>query len=485
MDKPNIIFILPDQHNGNILGCAGDNYVRTPNIDMLAQKGTLFNSCYCNSPLCVPSRSSMLSGRLPSQNGVYNNMQTLSSTDTTFVHSLTAAGYETVLAGRMHFIGYDQRHGFKQRLVGDLTPSHPGTDNEYDVYGDLMRTSNQSLISLQKSGWGDSAVLHYDHDVMQAACGFLEAHQADRPLFMTIGFYGPHCPYIAQRSLYEYYYNLLPTVEYQPDEYQNMHPAMQNWFKQRNLVGHYDRDELRRIRAAYYSLVETIDNCVGKILDTINRTIGFENTIIVYSSDHGDNIGDHGLFWKTNFYEGSVKVPLIFRWDGHITAGVKQNAPVSLVDIAPTFIDFADGIPLPDAFGISLVKSLQSNMPLVDNRAIISQLADIKGDAPSAMIRKGEYKLIAHCGFPCCQLFNMKGDPNEKTDLGNNPAYNDLVKELLDILFQYWNPDDELLKLEHALQNFKIMKQWAAAVSPEPYEEWRGNPSENYVHAAL
>lgn len=483
MSKPNVIFILPDQHNFAVAGYEGDPYVRTPNLNRLAAAGTVFSSCYSNSPLCVPSRSSMLTGRLPSQNGVYNNMQTLSSSDPTFVHSLTGAGYETVLAGRMHFTGYDQRHGFLKRLVGDLTPSFPGTDNEWDVYHDLMRTSNQSPISLEKSGWGDSAVLHYDREVCQSACAFLRDYTADKPLFMTIGFYGPHCPYVAPRELYEYYYRILPEISVSPEEFQSMHPAMQNWFKERGLHhGVPSPEETRRVRAAYYALVEQIDTYVGTILETVSQTIGFENTIILYASDHGDNIGEHGLFWKTNFYEGSAHVPCIFRWDGHIPSGARNTALMSLLDISATLLDFAQASPLPLSQGESLVPTLTDGVSLSAERYIISQLGDIKGDAPSAMIRQGNYKLIAHCGYNQFQLFDLAADPGELHDLGTSPAYGRLIHQLSSILFQYWNPEEEGKKLKTALRQYRILQDWAKAAKPEPLEEWRGNPEENYVY---
>lgn len=482
MKKPNIIFILSDQHNGQILGCSGDSYVRTPNIDKLAFEGVMFDTCYCNSPLCVPSRSSMLSGLLPSNNGIYNNMQALSPGNATFVHSLAASGYETVLCGRMHFVGYDQRHGYEKRFVGDLTPSFQGVDNEYEVYGHLMRTSNQHKISLEKSGSGDSAVLHYDRDVCDAACSYLESRKDDRPLFMTVGFYGPHCPYIAPRELYEYYYNILPVLEFDKNEYEQMHPAMKNWFKERNLENRYDPEETRRVRAAYYALVEIIDRHVGKIIQTVSETIGLENTLIIYTSDHGDNIGEHGLFWKTNFYEGAARVPLIFSWPEKLPKNTVIRGNSSLVDIAPTLIDIAGAIPLPEMDGESLVEYLKSGKDLPSDRAIISQLGDIKGDAPSAMIRKGKYKLIAHSGYEQVQLFDLENDPNEKNDLGLNAEYNSIITELKSELFQYWNPMEEAKKLSTAIAHFKILKEWAKAVKPAPIEEWRGdNFRDNYL----
>jgi Arylsulfatase A and related enzymes len=221
MKKKNIIYVLSDQHNPAVTGALGDPYVRTPNIDSLYRLGTSLDSCYCAAPLCVPSRSSLLTGQLPSHNGVYNNMQSLRSDKATLPTVLTVSGYETVLSGRMHFVGWDQRHGFEKRFVGDITPCFIGGDNETEVYGDFKRSSGQNQISIHKSGSGHSAVLDFDQDVVDAACKYLRNRTDERPLFMTVGLYGPHCPYIAPKELYDFYYNLLPEIDYPDEEAKN------------------------------------------------------------------------------------------------------------------------------------------------------------------------------------------------------------------------------------------------------------------------
>ena len=208
--QPNIIYFFSDQHHFAKSGFMGDRFAVTPNLDSLAQNGVTLDTCYCNSPLCVPSRSSMLTGLLPSRTGILNNMQMLPSDRVTLAHSLTNAGYETVLAGRMHFTGYDQRHGFEKRLTGDITASFPGTDNEAEVYECLKGTSYQARIALELSGKGSSAVLKYDEGVISDTCAFLRDRKDKRPLFLLVGTYGPHCPYVAYEKWYDYYYEKLP-----------------------------------------------------------------------------------------------------------------------------------------------------------------------------------------------------------------------------------------------------------------------------------
>lgn len=481
MAQPNIVFILSDQHHASVLGCAGDPYVRTPNMDKLAKSGTTLNHCYSSSPLCGPSRASMLSGLLPSETKIYNNMQCLPSDKATFVHALTVAGYETVLSGRMHFVGPDQRHGYEKRFVGDITPSFFGMDNEAEIYGPLKRTSNQSKISIDKSGAGHSAVLDFDVDVVNAACGYLETRADERPLFMTVGLYGPHCPYIAPKELYDYYYEKLPISEEVTAEYRNsVHPAIQKWYQLRDVMD-VTVEDIRRIRASYYGMVEYVDSLLGKVLDTVERTLGLDNTLIVYASDHGDNIGEHGLFWKTNFYEGSVKVPAIFSWKNAIGEDRQLNGLTSLLDLAPTLIEAAKAPKLPQMDGQSLLRHLQTGEEIASDRAVISQLGDIKGDDPSAMIRKGKYKLVLHYGYEFPQLFDLEADPAEKHDLASRSEYGQIRDELERELLQYWEPEQAYQELQRALAHFDLIKQWGHLTNVPPLEEWRGDVSNNYV----
>lgn len=479
-NKKNIVYILSDQHNPLIMGAAGDKYVRTPNIDSLYARGTGFDNCYCASPLCVPSRSTILSGRLPSKTGVYNNMQALSSCEATFPVALTDSGYETVLAGRMHFVGWDQWHGYEKHLVGDITPCFVGGDNEREIYGDFMRSSGQNMTSIKKSGAGRSAVLDYDEDVTSAACEFLENRTDDRPLFLTVGFYGPHCPYIAPKELYDYYYNLLPELDFfDKEDKAKMHPAIQKWYENRKLE--VTPDDVRRIRASYYAMVELMDGYVGRILETVDKTLGLDNTLIIYTSDHGDNIGEHGLFWKTNFYEGAGRVPAVVMEDGGKGKGRRIKENVSLLDIAPTVLSYAEAEALPEYDGIDLGPALRGEEQLDAERPVVSLCSDIKGDNPSMMVKWKNYKFIRHAGYKDVQLFDLEKDPNEVNDLGCDPNFEGLRTHLMDISNQYWNEEKSLYELGVAKRHFALMKKWFNIVQPELVGEWRGDPANNYL----
>ena len=479
--KPNIIYLLSDQHNHRVMGNSGDSYARTPNLDSLYARGTALDSCYCAAPLCVPSRSSMLTGLLPTRNGVYNNMQCLPSDKDTFVNSMTVGGYETVLCGRMHFVGNDQRHGYEKRLVGDITPCFIGGDNEAFIYGGFKRSSGQNLISIKKSGAGHSAVLDYDEDVTKEACRYLTERTDGRPLFMTVGFYGPHCPYIAPEELFRYYYKHLPELQFPSrEEKAMMHPAIREWYANRGMEK-VTPEDVRRIRAAYYGMVEYVDGLIGRILDVVKSTIGWENTIIIYGSDHGDNIGEHGLFWKTNFYEGASHVPMVYVWPGVFPAGGHVGGLTSLLDIAPTLLELSGCEQLPDMDGMSLVSHLTSGAPVPGDREVVSVCSDIKGDKPSAMLMLGTYKLVKHAGHETCQLFNLKNDPEELEDLGDRPEYAGMVADLEMRLGRYWNETHALEGLQKDIFHFRMMKQWYDVVKPQLIEEWRGDPERNYL----
>lgn len=479
--KPNIIYLLSDQHNPAVIGRNGDPYIRTPNIDRLYRMGTALDSCYCAAPLCVPSRSSLLTGLLPTHSGVYNNMQCLPSDKATFVNSLTVSGYETVLSGRMHFVGQDQRHGFEKRFVGDITPCFIGGDNEEEIYGDFKRSSGQNLTSIKKSGAGHSAVLDFDQDVTEAACKYLETRADERPLFMTVGFYGPHCPYIAPKELYDYYDSLLPELPFMGEEEKaGMHPAIRQWYRNRKME-EVTPEDVRRIRAAYYGMVEYVDGLVGRILGTIEQTIGWENTIVIYGSDHGDNIGEHGLFWKTNFYEGSAHVPMVYVYQGVFPEHARVAGVTSLLDTAPTLLQLAGASQLPECDGVSLVSNLKTAVPIDENREVVSICSDIKGDNPSAMLRVGHYKLVKHAGFEACQLFDLSKDPKEERDLGEDPDFKKVAEELEERLSRYWDGESALEQLKRDQFHVGMMKAWYDIVKPDVIEEWRGDPARNYL----
>ena len=475
---PHIVFVLSDQHNPLVIHSHGDPYVRTPNLDRLTEGGTALANCYCPSPLCVPSRSAMLSGLLPHRTGIYTNFQALRSDQATFVHALGAAGYHTVLAGRMHFVGPDQRHGYAQRLVGDITPSTVGI--RHDNYGVLAGTPGQNRAAVEKSGAGRSAVLQYDAAVLDAACIRLRAHVAStQPLFLTVGFYAPHCPYVCPRELYDHYYQTPPRLAPEDDFKRTVHPAVDKWYQNRGITD-VDPEAVHRSRAAYYGLVEMTDRYVGHIYNTVADTIGLENTLFVYASDHGDMIGDKGLFWKSNMYDGSARVPAIFHWPGVVGAGVRVTGLTSLLDLAPTLIELSGAPQLPLIDGQSLVPQLTCDMPIDPDRAVIAMCGDLKGDMPSAMIRRGPWKLVDHHSYDAPQLFHMQDDPGERVDLGRSLEHADIRRALYRELDQVWDGKAVHEHVQRVAAHVRLRRAFNVATGTQYPDDWHGDPDDNY-----
>jgi len=480
MKQPNIILIFSDQHNPMVCGYEGDQFARTPNLDRLADNGTRLRNCYCASPLCVPSRTSLLTGLLPTHTGVFNNRQALASDIPTVAHSLTIAGYETVLCGRMHFLGPDQRHGFQKRLVGDFTCNRLGVPNPSMT--NWEETTGQTRAGIQRSGAGNTNVMEYDKAVIGAALQQIkDSAEDEKPLFMTIGLYGPHCPFVCPKDLFDYYYDILRSPSCPEDFLGTAHPAVRKWFANRDML-EFEKDEVRRSRAAYYGLVEINDRHVGTIIDQAKAYLDLENTVIIYASDHGDMIGHNGLFWKTNFYEGSARVPVIVSQPGRIAKGRVITHPTSLLDFPATLIDIAGASQLPETDGESWYSDLISETYQHRDRAVISMLGDVKGDNPSAMIRKGNWKLVRHYGYDDVQLFDLEKDPAEQNDLGKNDNFCEIRRQLDAELTEYWQGNLVAGIIDQANKRTAIQQQYAKLTeAPEDAEVWRGNLADNWL----
>jgi choline-sulfatase len=477
--SPNIIFVLSDQHNPLIVGSHGDPFVRTPNLDRLTAEGAVLDNCYCGSPLCVPSRSALLSGLLPHRTGIFTNFQALPSDETTFVHALAIAGYETTLVGRMHFVGPDQRHGFSERLVGDITPSTIGVG--YDNYGELRGTTGQNRQAAVKSGPGRSAVLQYDEDVLEAACAYLEQRaETSQPLFMTVGFYGPHCPFVCPRDLFDHYYDTIPRPEPLDDLRSTLHPAVRKWLTNRGILD-LDLETIHRARAAYYGLIELMDRYVGRLREAVAATIGLENTLIIYSSDHGDMAGDKGMFWKSNMYEGSVRVPAIFHMPGIIPAGRRITGLTSLLDFGPTLIELTGAPSLPLADGQSIWPQLTGDETINPDRAVLSMCGDLKGDLPSAMVRQGPWKLVDHYSYATPQLFNLDDDPHEQMDLGASESHAEIRQALYEELNQVWDGAAVHEHVQRVAAYTNLRGQFNTKTGNRYPDDWRGNADANTI----
>jgi len=384
----------------------------------------------------------------------------LASDIPTFAHALGAAGYEVTLGGRMHFIGPDQRHGFHRRLVGDISGRSLG-----HIPG---ASTGQSRIAVEVAGPGRTGYQAYDEEVLKACQEDLQrkaAEASDEPFCLVAGFVLPHCPFIAPKHLYDYYHQHLdlPLI---PDGYFDEMPAvMQAWRKHRG-IHDLTEDEIRAARVGYYGLVEYFDDTVGRLLGTLTATGLADNTIVIYTSDHGESAGENGLWWKMNFYEGSIGVPLIISAPGRFPEGIRRGEVVSVMDLAPTLVEMAGGDPMPAISGQNLVPLL-AEWPAAHWRdeAFAETIGSHMGDPPGRMIRRGPWKLIHYEGHRPL-LFNLDEDPHEFVDRAEAPECREVRAYLHDRVLQGWDPHRAERILARRKQDLVLLGAWGQ-VEPE------------------
>ena len=325
-------------------------------------------------------------------------------------------------------------------------------------YGKMSSLSGQAGRIVQTSGAGRTSLIAYDEAVTNDACEYIQNYDQQRPLFMTIGHYGPHCPYVCPSDPYDYYYEHLGPPSNLENFAETVHPAIQKWFEMRNMsvVG---TDGVRRARAAYYGLVELLDRYVGDILNAIESSL--DNTLIIYASDHGDMAGHNGLFWKSTMYDGSAGVPLIFSGAGVANPGRCVQQPVSLLDLAPTLIHLAGGPTLPEMHGQDIFPLVQNQASENYERPVVSLHID-RGVNYAAMVRKGDWKLVEYLGYEYPQLFNLKDDPTEQNDLGQASDHNSLISSLSKEIAKYWNGARVKENYEKQQAHQDILKTWGS-----------------------
>ncbi len=304
------------------------------------------------------------------------------------------------------------------------------------------KTAGQTKYAVEVSGYGKTGYQAFDHSVTDTACEFIRSRRdSDRPYALVVGLILPHNPLICAKDLFEYYMEQIPPLELQSQEYlNNLHPALKKW-RQRRGVDDLTPEQNRRGLAAYSGLVTEMDRNVGRIIKAIRTQPSVDNTVIIYTSDHGDMACEHGMWWKSSFYEGSVSVPLIFSWPGHFQKNKTENSIVSLIDVGPTVLDIASAAPLPDVSGKSFAGFLTGeDIPDWSNE-VFAEYCGLWGDQPSCMIRTGPWKLNYYHEFLSCQLFNIKVDPDERHDRANDPDCAEVVKFCLQKIHARWSAE--------------------------------------------
>jgi len=479
--RPNFLIIMADQQSPHVLHHAGDQIVRTPNLDRMAAGGVRFSAAYCGSPLCVPSRMTFLTARHCSDIEVWSNGCVLSSEVPTFPAALAAAGYETVLAGRMHFSGPDQRHGFSRRTIGNVGQPRVKGKGKHPLLGSIPReTTGQNKNTIETAGPGRTAYMAYDDAVTESACSFLaewDRQPVGKPLALVVGYVLPHCPYICPRDLFDYYHGRVSVPMMPPGHSDRMHPAERE-DRERRGFNDLTEDKARVARAAYYGLVEYHDRLCGRVLDALRRTKFADNTVVVYTSDHGEMAGEHGLWTKSVFYEASIGVPMIWSWPRRFRVGATVDRVSSLLDIGPTLLALAGAPPMKAAAGRSLTGFLMGEDEVKGwPDDAFAECCGSPAGYPSRMLREGPWKIILHHGHDQPQLFNLAEDPGEWNDRRDDPSCADVRQRLMARAREGWDGARTLAALERTDQRRKAVLQKARATPGQDF--WEMPPDAN------
>jgi choline-sulfatase len=443
--RPNFLIVMVDQMTGTLFPDGPADFLHVPHLRALAARSARFANNYTASPLCAPGRASFMSGQLPSRTGVYDNAAEFASSIPTFAHHLRAGGYYTCLSGKMHFVGPDQLHGFEERLTTDIYPADFGWTPDYRKPGERIDWWYHNLGSVTGAGVAEiTNQMEYDDEVAFLAnqklydLSRVSDDPQRRPWCLTVSFTHPHDPFVARRKYWDLYEDcpaLEPAVGFIP--YEKQDPHSQRLYKASDYASFdIQPEQVRRSRRGYFANVSYVDDKLGELLDTLERTRMAGDTVVVFCSDHGEMLGVRGLWFKMNFYEGSARVPLMFA-GGDIAAGL-VSTPVSNLDLCPTLCDIA-GI---DMSAVMPWTDGQSLLPLTRGESrgepVLMEYAAEGSYAPMVAIRDERYKFV-HCEIDPPQLFDLESDPLEQANLAADPAHADLVERYTAMVRARWD----------------------------------------------
>ncbi len=429
---PCFLILMADQLAASWLPMYGHPLVQAPHLAELARGATVFDSAYTAYPLCAPSRASMLSGRYASSIEVYDNAAELRAGLPTAVHSLRAAGYHTAVAGKMHFVGPDQLHGFEERLTTDIYPADVDWTPDWSRPLDQPLPWYHTMESVLAPGiCAASMQTDYDQEVSFHAVRKLfeiARHRAAQPFLLFVSFTNPHDPWEIPRRYWERYRREAiddPAVPAIPLDQADPHSRRLRAMCQVDAAG-LSGEQIRHARHGYYAAISYMDERVGEVLGAL-RAAGLEDrTTVLFTADHGEMLGERGLWYKMSFLEQSARVPLIVRRPDR--AGRRVSEPVSLIDVAPTLLELA-GLGAEDEIdGVSLAGAVTGD-GAAPAHPVLSEYHAEGVQAPSAMVRSGRHKLIVSGTDPDL-LYDLRADPRELLDLATADEHSPTVAAL-------------------------------------------------------
>jgi len=431
MSAPNILIFMVDQLNGTLFPDGPADWLHAPNLKRLAARSTRFANTYAASPLCAPGRASFMSGLLPSKSRVYDNAAEFAADIPTHAHHLRRAGYQTCLSGKMHFVGPDQLHGFEERLTTDIYPADFGWTPDYRKPGERIEWWYHNLGSVTGAGVAEiTNQMEYDDEVehhARAKLYDLARGRDARPWCLTVSFTHPHDPYVARKKYWDLYEDCehlmpqVPTMDYADHDAHSKRIFDANDWRSFEISD----EDIRRSRRAYFANISYLDNKIGEVMAALEATR--QEAVILFVSDHGDMLGERGLWFKMSFYEGSSRVPLMIAAPGMEPGLV--TAPVSTLDVCPTLCDLA-GADMsevaPWVEGESLVSLGQGGERL---SPVAMEYAAEASYAPLVSLRYGKWK-FNRCTLDPDQLFDLDADPHELCNLAAEPAHAGTLAQL-------------------------------------------------------
>ena len=435
----NLLIIMSDEHQARAMGCAGHPFVQTPNLDAFAEKGVRFTNACTPCPICVPARAAFATGKHVHQVGYWDNAIAYDGAVPGWGHQLQRAGVPVESIGKLHYRSQEDPAGFDVEHIPMMISDGVGL-----VWASIRRederiTQDQRMLG-ERIGPGDSSYTKYDRAVVSACRSWFKQRASnadDRPWCLFVGLVAPHFPLVVPPE----YFDLYPPeqfgdVKLHPDAGHGRHP----WVEKQNEImdnegSFHDEEERLAAFAAYYGLCTSLDHNIGQILAALKETGLEKQTSVVYTSDHGENLGARGFWGKSTFYRESVDIPLIVADPGLGTG--ECHTPVSLIDLSATIAGFF-GQEL-DSPGKSLLEIASS--PTDSERVVFSEYHAVGAVSGGFMIRRGRWKYHHYVGFEP-ELFDLDNDPEELVDLAQSPEHAAILSQMHEALLEICDPDE-------------------------------------------
>lgn len=472
--KPNILVIMTDEHHAGVMGCAGNGLARTPHLDALAARGVVFDAHYCASPICTPSRQTFTTGKYVSGHHVWSNTQGVPEGTPSLARIMNEAGYESYLIGKMHYKG-GMTHGY--RIVSEktgeiLAAKEPGKESAVEptpkprtrVRAGVFQ-DNQGKIGEEFAKAGEAEAMDSFVDAVrrERAVAFLRNRKADaKPFFLTVGFIAPHYPLTAPAEYLARFRGRVPSPRFSEESAKRL-PLNYRHLRNERKFEDVPPETVQAAVEGYYARVEWIDQEIGQLLKGLRESPAADNTVVVYVSDHGENLGEHGLWWKNSMYDASARTPLIVSWPARWRPNQRRSGACGMVDVVRTIADLGGAKAPADWKGESMALWLDDPSHPWRDLAVCEYFGGYVASG-IAMIRQGDWKYVYHSRAdeghgPERELYNMRLDPQELRNLAGDPAQQERLKALHAALERETGEDPEQTEAD-----------WRAGVGPAAVE---------------